>query len=169
MVRTCEDACNLNRDRREQGLRLDEFMHDTSLLRAIVMDELESFCEMESALEDRQAADLHPAHDLFDNITASSVREYVIQHECRSARVNAALAVSVGRAKEVAQARIKSVRTFSHELRNGADVLNIVTTLLAEAGEERETREACVATLRRNMVGMLALLNGEALSYTWTA
>jgi len=168
--RTAEQARAHGRHRWDQGFKLDELIRDISDLKARVIDVIQEFLATmaDGALEGRdrfRAFEL--VREFFDNLSVGSVREYMQQREGELATANEALAIANAQANELSQTRLKMVRTVSHELRNSANALSIVTTLLEEMGEELKIRAECVAILRRNLGDMTALLNG-LLDYSTT-
>ncbi len=158
----CDKARVHGRHRWRQGFRLDELIREATALRAQIVAELEVCCAAQPTPVPpaEKGVALTILRDFFDNLTIGSVREFVEERGRELEGVNAALASASRRANDLAQARMKMMRTVSHELRNAANAIGTVTTLLAEAGDETEVRDECVGMLRRNLGDMTALLNG---------
>jgi signal transduction histidine kinase len=162
-----EEARQHGRHRWRQGFPLDELIRDISDLRAVVVDDLEGYLVAVEGLSSEKSTAFALVRDFFDNITIGSVREYISQREGELVKVNEALAAAVARANDLSGTRLKIVRTVSHELRNGANALGIVTSLLEAEGAEAKTREECVGMLQRNLADMRTLLNA-LLDYSAT-
>ena len=160
-----------------QGFRLDELIRDISDLRSLAVAEIERFFTTpEAGPADHRdfVTVLKSVRNFFDNVTIGSVREYMSRREADQAKLNAELAkvneelaAAVTRANELSLSRLKLLRTVSHEVRNGANALGVVTSLLEVEGDDPKAREESLAMLRRNLSEMTTLLDG-LLDYSAT-
>jgi signal transduction histidine kinase len=157
--RTIESALKHGMTRWQQGYELVEVIRELSIVqRSILEHGLGQFFAGKSR---RGKGGENARRDLdtfFEDSVAGSVQQYVDNFTEQLRSTNAKLLVANENLNRIDEARLRLIRTVSHELANVLNTMNLTITLVT-TGNNEAIRSEMLDTCRRNVQEMSELLN----------
>src|SRR4030095_4399 len=128
-----------------QGYELSELLREIALARLVFTNHIILFQEHTPDFRgDAELSALRTIHGFFDDLARESVQHFVDEQQAELAQLSAA--------------RLRILRTVSHELRNPLNSIALVAQHLPEERHDEQRRES-VRTLQRGVGHMTELLN----------
>ena len=128
-----------------QGYELSELLREIALARLVFTNHIVAFEERTPAFDsEAERFALRTIHEFFDNLARESVKRFVDEQQAELAHLSAA--------------RLRLLRTVSHELRNPINSISLVAQSLPDEQDEACRREA-IGRLQRNVAHLTELLN----------
>lgn len=128
-----------------QGYELSELLREIALVRLVFTNHIVLFQERTPDFRgDAELSALRTIHGFFDDLARESVQRFVDEQQAELAQLSAA--------------RLRILRTVSHELRNPLNSIALVAQTLPDKEDDEQRRES-VRTLQRSVGHMTELLN----------
>jgi signal transduction histidine kinase len=157
--RTVEAALNHGMTRWQQGYQLVEVIRELGIVEQSILDHgIERFFESNSDLVDSVTNARRNLGDFFEDSVTGSVQRYVENFTEQLRTTNAKLTSANEKLSRMDEARLRLLRTVSHELANVLNTLRLTVTLVT-MGTDEAARAEMLDTCQRNIGEMSELLN----------